>query len=560
MLGTRTPETIVVHQGFDERYLREILTRDITPSEAVFDLIDNSIDAARNDLLARGDTSRDEFGLPRSYDGYKVALRITKNIISVSDNSLGIDRHSLEEDTFIIGKPSNHPQGVGYFGVGLKRALLALGGRYLLKTSRPDFAAKMRFSAGDLSIRDEPLTATTIALTHSVRTTILISDLQPGPSHEFSAGSDLSGLLNDLSRRYGLFVGKGLLLTVNGHRVSPFGPSVRQRGPIKPKRWHGKSGEVSMFIEAGMHSRYRATNETGYDADVNKSLTDQYGWYIVCNDRIIEVATKDKKLGFSSAWHPEYNGFVGWAHFVADDPGKLPWDTKKTSIDPNAAVFRSAFIKLEAFSDEFRTENRNIRKAKVKGGPPTKRKRRAKPKKANPEDVADIVDKKHINEWETLFPPLGMGWKDAKLESLLDEAESLRLEFSYSGCALLRMIVERAVDQHIRRSRCLPAVKKSYVDEQLAAGRSFTEEQKANFEPTLGQMLDWLKKNKDYFPEEFRNDCAQAAGKFSSALSKTINGAMHRGNLLGDSQLAIIRNEAYPLIQYLVQVSPHSSA
>jgi hypothetical protein len=306
-----------------------------------------------------------------------------------------------------------------------------------------------------------------------------------------------------------------------------------------------------------MHARYRATTEKDYDREVNAGLTDQYGWYIVCNDRTIEVASKDTKLGFSTYWHPEYNGFVGWVHFVADDPADLPWNTKKTEIDARTYIFQQVVDKLEEFSDEFRKENRSARRNPNTKTTSTSKKRQKKAKASTASsNSTSSSTKTHVNDWDTLLPNIPLAWSDAKLSSLLAEAEDLQIDYSYSGCALLRMIVERAVDQHIRRSKRLIDVKSAYSAEQIAAGRSFTAEQQANFEPTLGQMLDWLKQNRTYFPEEVRSECVQATSKFSVALSRTINGAMHKTTIVDRSQLASIRNEVYPLIEYLLLDTP----
>lgn len=548
-MAKKPSKYISVKQGLDERFLRGILTRDISPLEAVFDLIDNSIDAARNDLLSRGATARDKFELPESYKRYRISLRITDRSFVISDNCYGMERAALQNETFIIGKPSSHPQGIGYFGVGLKRALLALGAKFAVRTNRPEFAADLRLTAADMSLRNKPLKAEIRQAKPWTRTTIAISKLQPGAAHDFSGARDFVNIQDALARRYGLFIRKGLQIWLNGQATPSFAPTVRKRGPIRPKKWHDTVGKVKVFVEAGMHARYRVTTEKDHDREVNSGLTDQYGWYIVCNDRTIEVASKDKRLGFSTYWHPEYNGFLGWVHFVADDPADLPWDTKKTEIDVRSDVFQSIVGNLREFSDEFRKENRAARKRPGKAIKGTKR----KTGKPTPTQKAP---KNHVNDWDTLLPSLSFAWSDAKLSSLLSEAEDLQVDYSYSGCALLRMIVERALDQHVRRSKRLTDVKNSVAQEQKASGRSFTPAQLATFEPTLSQLLDWVKKTPDYFPAEVRSECSHAASKFALALSKTLNGAMHKSTIVDSTQLVAIRNEVYPLIEFLVTSKP----
>lgn len=567
--------TIPIHQGFDEDYLRVILTRDISPTEAVYDLVDNAIDAARNDIFQKGLTKKDKFGLPAIYAGYKITLRITPKSVAISDNCNGIAREELTLNTFIIGKSSSHLQGIGHFGVGLKRSMLALGRTYGLKSNTVDFAAQLRFTAAELSIRDNPLVGELIVPRPKARTTISITDLEAGPLHEFGDDIDLSLLRTRLGQRYGIFIKKGVQITVNGSAVDAIDASVRARAPISPKRRHSNSGSVSFFVEAGMHNKYRAPSEPDHSTQENGKIADRYGWYIVCNDRVIELASKEKKHGFSADWHPEYNGFVGWVHFVSDDPADLPWNTKKTEIDVNSAPFRAAVDILRELSDDFRRENRKLKKAtssasknvSSKGGSSKSTKaggsqngqdgsKTACHSKSSSAKTQTTSPKIHANDWLKLIAPIELGWRDAKLESLLAEAEELDLSFSYSGCALLRMIIERAVDQHIRKSGRLSEIKQMVVDNQLAAGREFSDEQKANFEPTLSIMFEWLKKNHTFFPEEVRSECIQSINKFSNALSKTINGAMHKNVIVSDQELKEIRNQVYPLLQYLISTAP----
>lgn len=529
-----------IKQGIDERFLLDTLTRDISPNEALFDLIDNAIDAARNTFSKN--SKKDSRGLPKDYSKFEISVRISDDLVAVSDNCDGFHRNVLRDDAFILGKRSTHTQGVGHFGLGMKRALLALGKRYALSTNRPDFSATLRFEAADLSIREDGLTATIRAVRPATRTTFVVTELQASAAHHFSG--EITDVIVELSRRYGHFIRKGLKLSLNGTAIAGFVPSLRSRGPVKAKKWHNKINGVDVFVRSGMHAKYRHTKEADYDRSTNSSLTDEFGWYIVCNDRTIEVASKEKELGFSTYWHPEYNGFLGWVHFVANDPSKLPWDTKKSEIDSNSDIFLAVRAKLEEFSDDFRTENRQSRKSKKTSSKKTSKKNSSKKSATF-----------HINDVDELFPTMDLAWNDKKLASLLKEASELSLEYSFSGAALLRMIGERAIDQHIRRSGRLSEVKQMIFDQQESDGRPFDNEQKENFEPTIRNILDWIKKHKSYFPQENRSDCLQSLSKFANNL-KTINGVMHRANLIGKAELSAMRNEFYPLLDFLTSNEP----
>ncbi len=70
MLPTQKKENVVINTGIDPLFLAETLTTDIELTDALFDLIDNSIDAARDKLLLQPDLKYDNYGLPADYSGY----------------------------------------------------------------------------------------------------------------------------------------------------------------------------------------------------------------------------------------------------------------------------------------------------------------------------------------------------------------------------------------------------------------------------------------------------------------------------------------------------------
>jgi hypothetical protein len=58
-----------------------------------------------------------------------------------------------------------------------------------------------------------------------------------------------------------------------------------------------------------------------------------------------------------------------------------------------------------------------------------------------------------------------------------------------------------------------------------------------------------------YFPTESRKTCTKALGKFIKALTK-INGAMHKAIIISDAEMKQIRNDVYPLLEFLLETDP----
>ena len=54
---------IEISTGIEPDFLQNILTKDISTLEALYDLIDNSIDAARNNIIQNSNYEKDEMGL-----------------------------------------------------------------------------------------------------------------------------------------------------------------------------------------------------------------------------------------------------------------------------------------------------------------------------------------------------------------------------------------------------------------------------------------------------------------------------------------------------------------
>lgn len=565
--------TFKVHQGVDPLYLQSTLTKDITPLEALFDLVDNSIDAARRCLDM---THVDRYGLPLSYEGFVVRLHVGCKRVYLSDNCGGIDEHELAKRVFVTGKPSHQPYGIGGFGIGLKRALFRLGTKYALKSDTGgDTATYMSFTRADLATVSSDLTAHRLPSLERARFVIAISRFESGVEHHLTSARDSGDLVRSLSRRYGIFISKGLKIVLNGVGVPAFMPTLRDDGlvAIQATNLVAENG-VSIFIDAGMHSATKLPGETGYSPATAKTLTDQYGWYFVCNDRIVRVASHEPELGWTTKWHQEYYGFLGWVRFVAEDPEDLPWDTKKTLIDPNSLSFRTIVARLQEFAEQFKADNKKARNQvrdgesqqpnpRSAGGtePGSTKQARNKrsgaavqqPRKAGqPTSVSPNGNPASHNEnWDTVLPEMGIEPRNAKLAALVFEAINLRVDYPYAGSMLLRSLVECGLFAVLKLERRIGDISAMYFEQQDAQGRSLTEAQKKSYRPTLSIAATWLAKNRDFFPTDVRRECSTALTKLVTHM-KELNGVVHEADLIDSGKLKIIRNDILPLVRFLL--------
>ncbi|MCU1748369.1 ATP-binding protein [Pseudomonas sp. 6D_7.1_Bac1] len=359
----------------DPDYVIKGLTSDVTTIECIYDLIDNSIDAARNSLL-KFDTQKDKFSLPASYSGYEIKISINNKDIAIHDNCSGIDENTLSKKTFTIGSRSQHPYGIGHYGVGLNRAIFKLGSRVNLTTDDGRDQFSLSFSENEVRKAVEntlTIKAKRLKTTNEKFNIIKISDIHREVYSDLGSAIWIKSTTDEIRKRYGIFTAKGLKIFINNVPIGTFGPEIRNPDFLKKreKTLLSESG-VNIYMEAGLHQDYRIKSVDADYEDLKSGiaeLTKEYGWYIVCNDRIILVADKTKTTGWTTSWHNEYHGFLGWAFYVCEDPSLLPWDSKKTGINSNNKAHEESLALLKSLADLYRTENRKLRRPKTPSSP-----------------------------------------------------------------------------------------------------------------------------------------------------------------------------------------------
>ncbi|WP_345796503.1 ATP-binding protein [Castellaniella sp. MT123] len=552
-------QKIEVRQGIDPEYFSNILTKDVTTLECILELVDNAVDAARDKILRRKSVKLDRYGLPADYSGYTINVDFEDGSIKFTDDCTGIPESTLRNSVFVVGAMSSHSFGIGRFGIGLKRALFGLGTRYIVESDTGRFSARLDLDISEMRDFKAPLIATRRPSNGKSRMFIHVTQLHERVKSEIKQAGWDGSISKQLSRRYGLLIDKGFQIRVNGNSISRFGPGLRDIAGVKRKSSDVRLVDgVDVYIDSGMHEDYRLTSEADHRTKANASLTDQFGWYFVCNDRIVEVATRENSLGWTARWHQEYYGFVGWVRFVARNPQNLPWDTKKSRIDPYSTVFMAISERLQSFAEHYKKQNKKERISPSGGdrnSPPSNepndrpvRGATDKPVKSTPKP---LPPHSHNENWKTLLPPLGFEVKNRKLAALVFEAEQLSLTHCYAGSMLLRTLMEMALLAHLRSRRKLGQV----IEEVRKKANDSTEKSETAATSmdrlTLNEMLRWLANNEIYFPEEVRRDCVFSRKKFATNL-KELNGIVHDGDLTNSDKLRSARDDAMPLLEFLL--------
>lgn len=561
--------SIPIHFGADPEYLIRGLSSDISTMECIFDLIDNSIDAARNEILSKP-SSKDVRGLPASYAGFHIDVRLSDVDVIVSDDCSGMNEYDLTNRAFRTGAKSQHPYGIGHFGVGLKRAIFKLGKSVDLRTDNG--AGRFHFDfteANVLEAGDNPLFAARAISSGKKGNSLKISDLHLDVAADIGSTQWINELSDNLHRRYGIFSTKGLEIRLNGQLIKPFGPAVRtvDVGPVKYRNelMQTPSG-VRIFAEAGLHEGYRIKAlEADCDESRHRLISGEQGWYVVCNDRIILVADMSERTGWTTGWHNEYAGFLGWVHYVAEDPELLPWDSKKSGVNASSDAHRRSVAWLKEIADQFRAQKNKLRNRK--GRPKTSQVEPPNPASfptakngalaepaAMPRPSSKTTSFTHSETHTTLFHQCEIKTSSPKVRSLADEAMRLEVAaFPYSAAFLLRAFFEVVLVDYLKRKGYFGLVKQAVFEKQAAQDRPFTDAQKKNFSPTLDHILDWALKADDVFPEHEARTCRRGCENFKAHV-KRINGIVHEdGVLTGAAQVTGFRNDVLPTLRILLE-------
>lgn len=366
------PKIVELKTGIDPLFFAETMTTDVELTDAIFDLIDNSIDAARNIIISSGDYDQDEYGLPSNYSEYEIRVDLSSQEIIVADNCFGIDSDSIEDGAFYTGRKSSHKYGIGYYGLGLKRALLKAGNSFSIQSDNGNNLYVADFSYEMLSgDKEKALKARKYPTQEKYGTILAVSNLKTDVINQILNLEWFDDFLTYLAIRYSIFIQKGLKIAVRNKICSDkeFAyidsklPAIKQGGVISKFKHNMVCDEVSIYFDVGVHQKYIFPGEHNSDPKQNKRLTGEYGIYIICNDRVIVANSFEKKYGFTTSFHSEYNGFLCYVRMISENPASLPWNTTKTEIKVHSPLFVEAKKPIEFLALKYRTQAKAVIKA-----------------------------------------------------------------------------------------------------------------------------------------------------------------------------------------------------
>lgn len=266
----------------------------------------------------------------------KIHLDETRQTISIEDNAGGIEEAKLDH-IISPGKTSNDIKDdvIGYFGVGSKRAVIALAEDVTIH-SRFEKQEAFAVHFDDHWITDDPKwelpydvskkqlpACTTIIELFKLRTPI--------------TEDEINNLQKHLSEVYGDFLKLGAEIFVNGNLLKPifFDENWTYAANYSPTTFKGQipleDRKVEVEITSGL------MNQSG-DRD------NSYGVFFYCNNRLIARGVTDFTVGF-------VQGILGMPHYnislvrtivrLKGQSRDMPWNSSKSGIDTKHRVFQT---------------------------------------------------------------------------------------------------------------------------------------------------------------------------------------------------------------------------
>jgi hypothetical protein len=341
-----------------KEFFVRMLTRDIELQDALLDLLDNCVDG----VLRSGPPKTPA----RPYDGFGASIIMAPDHFVIEDNCGGIPIEIARKYAFAMGRPAgaeqaDQPATVGLYGIGMKRAIFKLGTEALVE-SRHDTGFVVEFSpewmASDSwdELKMYELGADKLL---EKGTRLEVYQLNDEVRSAFASQTWIDEFRKIVARHYSIIISKGFSVTVGTPEEMKKGLrpiaaeefKLLQTAPgedgrnIAPYVYAGKIGEVEVEIFAGLYRALLTEDEAEVEEET-RGTSDEAGWTVACNDRVVIWKDKSRLTGWGEATVPNYHGqfiaITGMVLLRCSDPKKLPLTTTKRGIDGASNVYSEA--------------------------------------------------------------------------------------------------------------------------------------------------------------------------------------------------------------------------
>jgi hypothetical protein len=385
---------------------KEVSPIDATPIKRVFMSIISDYDL-RTGLCELVDNAVDLWtanGQPSGME-IRVMLDSARQLISIEDNAGGVSETNLQ--LLIAPGASHHPVGhdvIGVFGVGSKRAAVALGDRVEIRTRykkkqtfqidlTPEWLASDDWEMPVYQVPDIPPGTTRIDVSHLRQT---FDD------------ADVEAMRRHIAETYASFLENGCKITVEGTNAKAvrfdtwaFPPSYEPRTTSFDVSPDGK-GKIEVKITGGLI----------LDRD---PVEENYGVYFYCNKRLIVKELRSWEVGYVTGQagipHPDAS-LCRVIVEMSGPPELMPWNSSKSGINYSHPVFKQTRDTLLNFVIYYTTLSRRLKNDREEGV------------YAHTAGKIQRVDPQAIGKSRAIFPTLPEGRRN-QADTLKDRNKSV---------------------------------------------------------------------------------------------------------------------------------------
>jgi hypothetical protein len=321
----------------------DMLTRDLTVSDCILDLIDNSV----HTLIAETNLDVSEHliaGTTARKVKATIEISFSPTRFKIKDNCGGISVNDAEKRVFLLGNPVREKgnTGLGVFGIGMKRAVFKIGRQISIVSHTTQEEFSIDINVPNWQKRQEwdfPFTYTRKKQSARGGTEIEVSILNPEASQQFSSKAFRTLLLEKAAKAYALFRRAGLQIKINGTEATADIPELAETKGLRAVRHLLKKDGVEILIIAGLSPLSDKTPR---------------GWYVFLNGRMVLEADQTERTGWGvdsqPGFHSKYNHFLGYVYFRSKDVQKLPWTTTKEGVNRESQIYQAALAEMRLLS------------------------------------------------------------------------------------------------------------------------------------------------------------------------------------------------------------------
>lgn len=284
-----------------------------------------------------------------------IALDANRQLISVNDNAGGVREDQLRL-LLAPGGSMNDPNAevIGIFGVGSKRAGIALGERVEIRTRfRKKRSLQLDITAEWLESEDWTMNYYAIPDITPGTTQVEISHLRKP-----FAESDVSDIRTHLGETYAWFLGRGCQLVVNGFAVGPHTFDCWAFPPQFPPR------SATFAVEIAPKRKVDVEITGGLIRDRNPE-EENYGVYFYCNNRLVVKELKAREAGYfvtTEAGVPHPDASLCRVVVRLQGPARvMPWNSSKSAINFDHSLFQHVRPTLIQLTSHYSSLSRRLK-------------------------------------------------------------------------------------------------------------------------------------------------------------------------------------------------------